>query len=211
MWKAYTLMMLLIVVVLPLSAFSTTETWYYYDAWGSYYWNLPADDDYYVQAFDPADFAIGSEDYTITEIGIWASGNYTGEDGSGPCALFLILLPDKESSPEGIPHTYDLTDQTITWEADDDTLNTYEVDWDVDGEQCVGLGIIGEPPYISDYILCMDDGPDDTNDWEYLVDGWYSIEDDFGYYYDFGFQLTVEYTPTAIQPTSLGVVKALFN
>jgi len=209
MRKLFFTVMFLAIMSLPLAALSAT--WSYYDTFDdtSYLWNLPADNDFYAQAFDPADFSYTGS-YTITKVGIWATGLYLGESGSGNIMIFLILLPDKDTSPDGISHTYEETGLTLTWPADDFTLNEYDVDWDVSTDgQCVGLGVKGESPYISTYIIPCDLGPDDTNDWEYYLDGWYSLEDDFGYAIDFCFELTVG--DTAIQPTSVGYVKALFQ
>jgi hypothetical protein len=141
----------------------------------------------------------------------------SAEEGSGPLALHLILLDTKDTSPEGLPYEYSLTGQTLNWEAGV-LLNTYTVDWAVDAGQCVGLVVMGEPPWFEDYVIIMDNGPADTSNWEHMdypddgyPDGWYHIKDDLGYDYDFAYELTVDYTDTSISPASLGQIKAGFH
>lgn len=201
----------LLLIGLLLPVLSSAEIWRYYpegDLNPDMRWNLPADNDYYVQAYDPADFGIGSSPYKITEIGVNTYGD--GIEGSGNVAFHLILLPSKDASPEGLPYVYDLTGQTLTWEDGNTVLNTYEVAWNVDADQCIGLVVIGEDPYIEDFIVIMDNGPADTSNWEYYLDGWYHVLDDFEYDYDFAFQLDVE-DATAIKPASFGQIKAGFH
>jgi hypothetical protein len=210
-----TLVALLVIIIglsLATSSRAFLEIWRYYPegdlVTSTWLWNLPADDDYYVQAYDPADFGVGSP-YTIVEVGINTYGD--GIEGSGSFGLHLILLPTKDTSPDGIPYTYDLTGQTLTWADGEHTLNTYTVDWDVTGGQCVGLVVLGEDPYIEDFIIPMDNGPSDTADWEYYIDEWLDLEEDEGIDRDFGFQLTVDYTDTSITPASFGQIKAGFH
>ena len=208
MRKLFFTVLFLAIMSLPLAALSTT--WYYYTTWtpNSLYWNLPDATDGYVQGYDPADFSC-TVAYTITSVNIWASGNYTHLDGSGPCYVYLILLPNKETSPEGISHTYEEHGLTLTWYADADNLNQFPVDWDVAANQCIGLGIYGESPYIADYVIPFSDGPSNTADWEFYYGAWQDVEDDYGYDGDYCFQLEVG--TNAIQPTSVGHVKALFQ
>ncbi len=211
--------LLSVTIGLSLTALShaVTETWRYYPEGDfnpspSMQWNLPADHDYYLQGYDPADFGVGGP-YTIVEVGINTSGE---EEGSGPLALHLMFLTTKDTSPEGLPYEYDLTGQTLDWE-DGVLLNTYTVDWDVDGGQCIGLVVIGEPPWFEDYVIIMDAGPADTSNWEHMdyppenPDGWYHVKDDLGYDFDYAFELTVEYSDTSISPASFGVIKTMFN
>jgi len=200
--------MFLAIMSSPLAALSATWN-YYNDVSDDGYWNLPDATDQYVQGYDPADFSC-TEGYIITSVGIWASGDYTAEDGSGPCMVYLILLPTKETSPEGISHTYEQGGLTLSWIADTDTLNEFSVDWHVSANQCIGLGIIGEDPYIADYVIPQSSAPSNTADWEFYNEVWNNFEDDYGYDTDMCFQLTVEEN-VAIQPTSVGVIKALFQ
>jgi len=212
--------LLIVTVGLPLTALSRTsytETWRYYDE-GDFNpnplmrWNLPADHDYYVKGYDPTDFTVGAA-YTIVEVGINTQGD---AEGSGPLALHLMLLDTKDSNPDGVPYEYSLTGQTLNW-GTDVQLNTYAVDWDVDAGQCVGLVVMGEPPWFEDYVIMMDAGPADTSNWEHMdyppeyPDGWYHVKDDLGHDFDFAFELTVEYVETSVSPASLGVIKTMFN
>ncbi|MCP4230825.1 MAG: hypothetical protein GY771_11875, partial [bacterium] len=183
--------LLSIAVIFSAVAFADTDTFHYYDDYDTGYWNLPAADDYYVQAFDPRDFAIGWADYEIIEIGVWTNGSNPGSSGSGPCKLFLLYLPDKESSPEGIPESGDLPGQNLYWVANDDALNLFGVNWSVPGGQCIGLGIVGEPPWIDDFVICMDSGPSDTADWEYFAGEWLDLATDEGYDMDSPFHLMI--------------------
>jgi hypothetical protein len=206
---------LVVLIVVTVGLFLTTSSHAFLEIWRYYpegdfdtgmAWNLPAEDDYYVQGYDPADFGIGGP-YTIVEVGINTSSD---EEGSGPLALHLLLLPTKDSSPDGVPYEYSLTGQTLDWEAGV-LLNTYTVDWGVDAGQCVGLVVMGEPPWFEDFVIIMDNGPADTSNWEYYIDGWYHILDDFGYDNDFAYELTVDFTDTSISPASFGVIKTMFN
>lgn len=209
MRKLFFTVMFLAIMSLPLAALAVTTTWNYYnDVSDTGYWNLPDATDQYVQGYDPADFSC-TVAYTITSVGIWASGSYTHLDGSGPCMVYLILLPTKETSPEGIAHTYEQGGLTLSWTADTDTLNEFPVTWDVAANQCIGLGVIGEDPYIADYVIPQSSGPSNTADWEFYNEVWNSFETDYQYDTDMCFQLTVE--NTAVQPTSVGYVKALFQ
>jgi hypothetical protein len=208
MRKLLFMVMLLAVMSLPMAALASSVWNYYNDVSSDGYWNLPDDTDQYVQGYDPADFSC-SEAYTIVSVGIWASGGYTHADGSGPCMVYLILLPTKETSPEGIAHTYELSGQTLAWYADTDTLNEFAVNWPVAAGQCIGLGIIGEDPFIQDYVIPQSSGPSATADWEFYDGVWNSLEDDYGYDTDFCFQLTV--ADVDVQPTSVGHVKALYK
>ena len=207
----------IVTIGLSLTALShaVTETWRYYpdgDFNTSLLWNLPADHDYYLQGYDPADLKVAAP-YTIVQVGI---NTFYEEEGSGPLALHLLLLTTKDTSPDGIPNEYDLTGQTLNWE-DGVLLNTYTVDWDVDAGQCIGLVVMGEPPWFEDYVIPMDNGPADTSNWEHMdyppdyPDGWYHVKDDLGYDSDYAFELTVEYADTSISPASFGVIKTMFN
>ena len=210
MFRLKLAMVLSVAVIFSAAAFADTDIFYYYDDYSTGYWNLPAADDYYVQGFDPTDFAIGNSPSEIIEIGVWTNGSDPGSTGNGPCALFLVDLPDKEYSPEGISHTYDLTGQTLDWVANDDFLDLFAVNWSVSGGQCIGLGIIGEPPWIDDFILSTDSGPSDTADWEYYQGVWLDLEDE-GMDMDFAFHLMITYTPSAISSSSFGAIKAAFK
>ena len=201
---------LLIVFVSASAAFAATTTMYNYDDHNDGYWNLPPADDYNVQGYDPTDFGVTSA-YTITEVGIWTNASNPGVDGSGLCTVFLLHLPSKESSPDGVTHEYDETDMELYWYVAGDELNTHTVNWPVPAGQCIGLGVIGQAPaWIEDFVICMDTEPaSDTADWEFYQGDWLDLEVE-GYDMDFAYQLIVEHT-SAIESVSLGSVKAAFK
>ncbi len=199
---------LLIALLSTSVAFADTTTMYYYDDHNDGYWNLPAANDFYVQGYDPSDFGVTSA-YTITEVGIWTSASYTAQDGTGLCSLFLLFLDTKESHPDGVAHEYDESDMELYWYVAGDELNTHTVDWDVPAGQCIGLGVIGQPPWFEDFVICTDSGPSDTADWEYYLTEWLDLEDE-GYDMDFAYQLVVDYS-SGIESASLGSIKATFK
>ena len=202
---------LLVALLSASAAFAATTTMFYYDDHAdSAVWNLPAADDYYVQGYDPADFDVTSA-YTITEVGIWTTAENAGADGSGLCTVFLLYLPTKESSPDGVPEEYNSPDMDLYWYVAGDELNTHTVNWDVPAGQCLGLGVIGQSPaWIDEFILRMDSGPSDTADWEYFQGVWLDLESDEGQEKDFAYQLVVDHT-SAIESASFGSIKATFK
>lgn len=214
MKTVYIPIVLTVLLVSPLLAFTASEQWWYAQNHNSVHIVQTDQLAIFFEGFSPMDFYAHSNPYTITEVEFYVYGFDT--TGSGLVNLKAYLIPDKYASPSGLSPNYSIEGLTFNWAKEGgETLNSYPLDWEgFSGGQCVGIAVEFPGGMYHDYY--WDFGmvgdwmvPQDTGDWCYAqMDGgseWFADENDYS------IVVTVSFDDASIASFSLGKIKALLE